>query len=154
MADDLDYDIEAEVVFGNEFSAKDRCQQLGIQIENARRGAGDDRFKYLCLLVILFLRKTVSSEDFDDSFLYSFFEKIVPFLIRIGNMRYKNPICVVLATFICVDTSKSDIVYHFNLSKFQYVLKTVVPQTAEYLKKNGVGSLDLIRYIRMFETSL
>ena len=51
MEDELFY--EEENVFGHEFSVKERCQQIGINLQNARYHVGPDRFKWNCLMAML-----------------------------------------------------------------------------------------------------
>lgn len=149
--DDIDI-VDTEMLFGNEFSAKDRCQQLGIQIDNAQRGSGDDRFKYLCLLVFLFLRYTQPLEGFDDSSLNSFFDNVIPVLQK-NAMRYKNPLTSVLAAYVCLEYEPK-FRYSLNISKFNFVKDTIIPTNEEYFKKNGVTIIDLVRYIRFYENSV
>lgn len=142
-------DTDVEMLFGNEFSAKDRCQQLGIQIENAQRGSGDDRFKYLCLLVFLFLRHSQPLEGFDDPSLNDFFENAIPILQK-KNMKFKNPLASILAAYVCLEY-EPHCRYTLNVSKFNIVKDTIIPSNEDYFKKSGVGVEDVVRYIRYFQ---
>lgn len=146
-----DFDDVDEIIFGNEFSAKERCQQLGIEIDKAQKGFGADRFKYLVLLVFIYMRQTVSFDDFGDSNLYSFFEKIIPILESNGNLKFRNPLCCVIASYICIN---DDFKYSISKTKFNFVRDTVIPSNVEYFKKNGVTILDVIRYMRLLKRLL
>lgn len=142
-------DTDVEMLFGNEFSAKDRCKQLGIQIENAQRGSGDDRFKYLCLLVFLFLRHSQPLEGFDDASLNDFFENAIPILHK-RNMRFKNPLASILAAYACLEY-EPQCRYALNVSKFNIVKDNIIPSNEDYFKKSGVTIEDVVRYIRYFQ---
>lgn len=150
MNEEFDFDTEdTAIIFGNEFSAKDRCKQLGIQIENAKKGAGDDRFKYLCLLCFLYFRHTELLNDFDDAWLNFFFENIIPILKRDDTMKFKNPVCVVLASYISTHYDKK-LIFKIDESRFKIVQNILIPNNLDYFKKNGVSIIDIIRYIRHF----
>lgn len=142
---------DMEVVFANEYSAKERCQQLGIQIDKARKGAGVDRFKYLCLITFLHLRAT-NGELFGNDALQSFFEGVVP---RLQAVESKNPVCCVLAAVcgVVYNPKDGDVVVGYTPSKevMARFAETIIPSNELFFKKNGVGIVDVVRYVRMFQ---
>lgn len=145
MDDFLETDYENDTLFGNEFSAKDRCQQLGIQIENARKGLGIDRFKYLCLVSFLYLKQQ-DTDIFDNTALENFFQNVIP---KLNNIEYKNPLLCVIVSYLVLEfypTMKCEL----SIPKFEYFQNHIYPKNELFFKKNGVYVSDTIRYIRYF----
>jgi hypothetical protein len=139
----LELETSGEQIFGHEFSVRDRCQQIGISLDNVRYRVGSDRFKWLALMAMLTLRK--ETEMFDDVSIDIFFERVLP---RIPDIGHKNPLATILVFYI---TITDQLHFKFDPSKFAYIEKEVYASQELFFQNHGVKLQDLIRYIRLFE---
>ena len=134
-----------EQVFGHEFSVRERCQQIGISLDNVRYRVGADRFKWLALMAMLKLKS--ENELFDEVSIDTFFQNIFP---RIPNVEHKNPLGCALSYYICISEK---IQFKMDEAKLNYIREQVVPSQDILFQNSGLKLQDLVRYIRLYETT-
>lgn len=149
--DVLEMELEmSDNVMGQEQSVRERCQHVGISLENVRYRVGSDRFKWLALLAFLKLKTDVNL--FDDMAINDFFEYIFP---HIKHVEHKNPLASVLVYYITlqVDTTSKQIKFELDRSKLNYIQKDLFPQYELMFQQAGLKPADLVRYIRLFQST-
>lgn len=139
---DNDEDI---VVFSNEINVKDRCQKIGISLDNVRHRIGPDRFKWLALINMLRLREN-HVELFDDESIDFFFQYVI---YKIPDFQHKNPLACVLVYYTCISY---DLKFHLDQSRLDFVQKILIPEKELLFQGQGLKFIDLIRYIRLFKS--
>ena len=136
--------------FGQEYNVKDRCQRIGINLQNARYHVGPDRFKWLCLLAMLKLNEGSTQKIFTDEFIDSFFQYIVP---KIPKMEYKNALACVLMFFVGIEFETYEHPkFKINKNRLEYIQKTLMIKNDILFQESGIKFIDLIKYIRLFQT--
>jgi hypothetical protein len=146
MDDDEMFPLETgdEQIFGHEFSVRERCQQIGISLDNVRYRVGIDRFKWLALMAMLKLRR--DQELFDDISIDVFFERVIP---RISNIEYRNPLACILIYYACINDK---IQFELDKSKLNYIQNELITNQELMFQSHGVKSTDLVRYIRLYQS--
>lgn len=145
MLEDEFFDVEpSDDIMAQEFSAKERCQQFGISLENVRYRIGIDRFKWLALLILLKLKN--DKKMFDELSLNLFFDKIIP---RIPKIEFKNPLACVLIYYSCIQTN---LLFEIDFDKIKFILNDLFPDNEFLFQDHGLKLHDLVRYIRLFES--
>lgn len=142
--------LEEEHAIGHEYNVRERCQQYGISLDNLRFRVGVDRFKYAALLLMIRLKTDYSL--FDDEMIDAFFQYV---LDNIGDkMDHFNPLACVLVYYACIDfTPPSTLIFQPDSIKLQYIRDNLFSQEDLLFKENGLKYVDLIRYIRLYESS-
>jgi len=141
---------DEDIIYGQEYSVKDRCQQIGITFDNVRYRIGPDRFKWMALLNMLKFRGyNEQLQLFDDFSIDIFFQKIVP---NLPNIEYKNPLACILVYYSCIIYEKNEIQFQIDDSKLNYIQKNLMSNFELLFQMNGLKYVDLIRYIRLFQT--
>ena len=141
---------DEEIIYGHEYSVKERCQQIGISFENVRYRIGPDRFKWMALLNMLKFRGNDENPQlFDDFIIDIFFQKIVP---NIPNIEYKNPLACILIYYSCIIYENNKIKFHIDESKLNYIQKHLMHHFELLFQTNGLKYNDLIRYILLFQS--
>jgi len=139
---DNDDDI---AIFSNEINVKDRCQKIGISLENVRYRVGPDRFKWLALINMLKLREN-HVELFNDDSIDFFFQHVVT---KIPKIEYKNPLACVLVYYVSIGI---DLKFHLDPSRLDFIEKILIPEKELLFQSQGLKFLDLIRYIRLYQS--
>lgn len=143
--DDVLLTTEDEQVFGHEFNVRERCQQIGITMDNVRHRVGIDRFKWLALMAMIRLQRDRGM--FDDVSMESFFERVLP---RIPRAERKNPLACVLVFYVGIDDR---IQFQVDDAKWNYIQKEVYPNEETLFQSHGVQPMDLVRYVRLFQST-
>jgi hypothetical protein len=141
----LELETADEQIFGHEFSVRDRCQQIGISLDNVRYRVGADRFKWLALMAMLKLRK--DNDLFDDVSIDTFFERVVS---KLPDVEHKNPLACVLIYYASISEK---IQFQLDETKLNYIQKEVFPAQEFLFQNHGVRLSDLVRYIRLFQST-
>lgn len=138
-----EFETSEEQIFGHEFSVRERCQQIGISMENARYRVGSDRFKWLALMAMLELRR--ENEMFDDVSIDTFFDSVLP---KITDVQHKNPLACILAFYIGMT---DELHFILDMNKLLYIQNNVYPSQENLFQLHGLKLPDLVRYIRYFK---
>lgn len=136
---------DERMVFGQEFNVRERCQQIGITMDNVRNRVGIDRFKWLAMMAMIRLRR--DRDMFDDVSMELFFDKVVP---KIPKVDKKNPLACVLIFYVGIDDR---IQFQMDDAKWKYIQNEVFPQEEFLFQSHGVQLVDLVRYIRLFQST-
>ena len=139
----LELGTEDEQIFGHEFSVRERCQQIGISLDNVRYRVGSDRFKWLALMAMLKLR--TENDMFDEISIDTFFQRV---LIKLPDIEHKNPLGCVLAYYASINDK---IQFELDTSKLNYIQKDVYPVQELLFQNHGFRMYDMTRYVRLFE---
>lgn len=142
--------IEEEHAIGHEYNVRERCQQYGISLDNLRYRVGKERFKYAALLLMIRLKSDYSL--FDDEMIDVFFQYVVEHIK--DKIEYLNPLASILVYYACLEfTPPSTLIFKPNSIKLDYIRNNLFSQEDLLFKENGLKYVDLIRYIRLYESS-
>jgi hypothetical protein len=138
-----DYFEVHEDIISHEYNVKDRCQQIGISLDNVRYRIGPDRFKWLALLILLKFKSEY--QMFDEESISYFYDSVVP---KIPHVGHKNALTSVLVYYACMNNGK----FQINKDRLQFIEKTLVSENEFLFQEHGVKYIDIIRYIRLFQS--
>jgi hypothetical protein len=110
-----------------------------------RYRVGIDRFKWLALMAMLQLKK--DNDLFDDLSIDTFFESII---LKIPDVKYKNPLACIIVYYVAINEK---IQFEFDSSKLNYIQNDVLPNQELLFQAHGLKFPDLIRYLRLFEST-
>ena len=145
MNDFLDYELDISDDIGDqEINVRERCQQFGISLDNVRYRVGIDRFKWLCLTIMLKFK--MENNMLDNDGIERFFQYIIP---KIPRAETKNPLACVLVFYSCITES---IEFKMDETKLNYIEKDVIPNHDILFRDCGLKFIDLVRYIRLFQS--
>jgi hypothetical protein len=128
----------------HEINVRERCQQFGINIDNAKYRTGIDRFKWMSLLCLLTLKNDYALMSDDMTVFY--FESIIP---KIPFVEVKNPLACVLMmyiTFVVPDLGT----FLFDHTRFHEVATRIATRAEFLFRDHGLHPEDLVRYTRLF----
>ena len=147
--DDEYFEIEgvSEDIMAQEYSVRERCQQLGISLENVRYRIGIDRFKWLSLLILLRFKK--EENMFDENMIMFYYESVIP---KIKKVEYKNALLCVLTYYICLSNT-NPIKFNIDHNRLNFIQKKIMSEYEFLFNEHGVKIYDFVRYIRLFETT-
>lgn len=142
--------IEEEHAIGHEYNVRERCQQYGISLDNLRFRVGIDRFKYAALLLMIRFKTDYSL--FDDEMIDAFFQYVLENIS--DKMEHLSPLACVLVYYACIEfTPPSTLTFKPDSIKLHYIRDNLFSQEDLLFKENGLKYVDLIRYIRLYESS-
>ena len=133
-----------EDIMSHEYNVKERCQQIGISLDNVRYRIGPDRFKWLALLILLKLKS--EHNLFDEESISYFYDSIIT---KIPHIEHKNALTCVLVYYSCI---KSDGKFEINKERLHFIEKTLLPENEFLFQDHGVKFIDIVRYIRLFQS--
>lgn len=139
------FEIEgvSEDIMGHEYNVRERCQQIGISLDNVRYRVGPDRFKWLALLIMLKLKS--EHNLFDESSISYFYDSIIT---KIPHIEHKNALTSVLVYYSCLSSPK----FMIDKERINFIEKKLLPENEFLFQEHGVKFVDLVRYIRLFQS--
>jgi hypothetical protein len=143
MTDYFEVEGATEDVMSHEYNVKDRCQQIGISLDNVRYRVGPDRFKWLALLILLKFKN--EHNMFDEESISYFYNSVIT---KIHNLERKNSLLCVLVYYACLDNGK----FKINDERLGFIEKTLLTENEFLFQEHGVKFVDIVRYIRLFQS--